>query len=132
MIPLGAFIPLLLWILVFFTWRYATPDYKYTINSGVFTLFTVYHKKEKKKLSFRVADAERIAPVSKLRDILDAMPKRNITIATPTKNYPDAYCATFTDSKGKPCAVIFTPADEAIKILRFYNSRATDTSHLNK
>jgi len=127
MIPLGAFIPLLVWILIFFTWRYVTPDYKYTLVSGVFTLYTVYSKKEKKRLSFRICDAEKIAPVSKISDILSTIPKKHISVATPTKEDENAYGAIFTEG-GIRRAVIFVPTDDAVRILRFYNSKATDIS----
>lgn len=39
-VPLGALIPLTLWIIIFFTWRYTSPDYTYTVLSGELT-FTV-------------------------------------------------------------------------------------------
>lgn len=68
-IPLGALIPLTLWILIFFTWRYANPDYEYTIASGVMSYYVRYGNKKKKKLKaqIRLSEAETITPLSQIK-----------------------------------------------------------------
>ena len=62
--PVGALIPLALWILVFFTWRYTKPDYKYEISSGFMRFFVVYRKKQKEKLKIKISTADAIIPKS--------------------------------------------------------------------
>ena len=61
--PLGALIPLTLWIIVYFTWRYTKPDYRYVIEHGDMTFSISYGKKKRGKrsvCSFKVSGAVRV------------------------------------------------------------------------
>ena len=49
LIPLFAITPIIVWMLVFFTWRYTKPDYRYFIEKGKFSFYTYYGKKTKRK-----------------------------------------------------------------------------------
>ena len=44
-IPLGALIPVFLWILVYFTWRYVKQEYKYEISGSTLTFSVIYGAK---------------------------------------------------------------------------------------
>ena len=61
-VPLFAVAPLLLWILVYFTWRYVSYDIYVTFESGTLTFYRQPGKKPKKgirpMLTLRVQDAE--------------------------------------------------------------------------
>lgn len=122
MIPLGAFIPLFVWILVFLTWKYATPEYKYTINRGVLTFFVVYGKKHKKRVAFKLTDAKSIVPVSKIKQNGKELTKLKRYNALPKNDAQDAYLISFTDENGKAGEIALVLPQAAIKIIRFYNA----------
>ena len=47
-LPLMAFTPILTWMLIFFTWRYVSIEYRYETESGVIRFYNVYGGKKKK------------------------------------------------------------------------------------
>ena len=120
-IPLGALIPLFLWMLVFFTWKYTKPDYKYVIDEAYITFYRVIGKKQKEVVRIKIADAAYIVPLeTALDEIKDFEPKR-IYSALPCHACPDSYIILFTDKDGKHAAFMFKATSPALKCLRFYN-----------
>ncbi len=123
--PLGALIPLFLWIIVYFTWRYTKPDYWYTVEKGSFTFSTAYGKKSKRrvKCSFRISSAEAIAPRSAITEKINEFAPQRVYSALPTPSAEDAYAALFKDSDGKRCVIYFVATAEVLKLMRFFNSK---------
>ncbi len=71
LIPVFALCPLLLWILIFFTWRYVNIEYKYTVESGMLRLYTVYGTRTlRENASFHIKDALGFIPLDKSADKL--------------------------------------------------------------
>ena len=126
--PIMAFTPLLIWILVFFTWRFVSIEYRYETVSGGIKFYTVYGgKKKKMMLDMRIKDFEEISPVdydSKVR-ISSMKIDNSYNLARSENDDTDKYFATFKDSDGKSCIVYFEVTEQALKILRFYNSNTT-------
>lgn len=57
------FLAIATWMLVFFTWRYVSVEYEYTVVSGRVTFCKIYGGRSRKKLlEFMIKDAELIAP----------------------------------------------------------------------
>ncbi len=124
-VPLGALIPITLWILVLCTWRYVKIDNKYTVESGVMTLKRRYgNSKSKKVTEFLIRDAVAIAPLNERGrlDIVKFSPTRSID-ALPEADCNGAYYALYNDSDSQRCVLYFKATDEALKILSFYNGR---------
>ena len=48
-VPLLCHIPLTLWMLVFFTWRYTSVEYEYSVTSGILTFSKIYSGRFRKK-----------------------------------------------------------------------------------
>lgn len=128
MIPLGALIPVTLWIIIFFTWKYTKPDYKYIIEAGKLNFYVIYgNKKKHLKAEIRVSSAEKIAPVSEISaEIADFSPEI-VYSALPCSNASDAYALLYTNESGKKCVFYFVATEQALKLLRFYNSRTVVT-----
>ena len=62
--PLIALTPLLIWILVFVTWRFVAVDYEYSITSGVLTFARIYGNRSRHTvLEIELRQASRIAPL---------------------------------------------------------------------
>lgn len=124
-VPLGALIPVTLWIIVFFTWRYTSPDYKYAVRSGMLS-FTICYGGRSEKLAFEahIADATAIVPLCEAKEAL-ARAKRRYS-ALPCSGAADAYAFLF-EKDGKSCVFIFKATRDALKILHFYNDKTKIT-----
>ena len=119
-----AFIVLIEWMLVFFTWRYVSIEYKYDIESSKVRFYTIYGgKKSKLELEWHIKDFYEIKP-------LDAATKKgiknrvykNIKQFLSSENSADAYCATYTDENGESAIVCFDGSQKTLKLLKYYNS----------
>ncbi len=123
-IPLGALIPLTLWILVFFTWRYVKPEYKYRIESAFITFTVVYGGRTKKEIfKTKICDAEHILPLAEAKSEIREFEPQIKYNALPSPICEDAYAMLYTDESGKRCLFTFKATSQALKSLRFYNSR---------
>lgn len=130
-IPLGALIPVTLWILVFFTWRYVKPDYKYVIEKGTLTFYVVYGNKKKAlkaKMNFKVSGAEAIAPREEILKRVEEISGIKVYSAVPSVSAPDQYGAIFKDDDGGYAVFYFVATAQALKLLRFYNSKTIVTA----
>lgn len=124
---LGAFIPVALWILIFFTWRFVKPDYKYTVESGIMTFIITYGGKTKREVvKLHVKDAYLIGRVEKnLSKIEGFAPKKKYS-AIPFASCPDVYAVLFYEKNGTPSVLYFRATAQALKVLSFYNREATE------
>ncbi len=121
--PVGALIPIAVWILVFLTWKYTSPEYKYEISSGFLRFFITYGKKEKEAVRIKISAAEAIIPLDTMKDTLRDFAPRKIYSAVPSGSSADKYAVLFHNEKGKRCAFIFVATAEAVRLLSIYNSK---------
>ena len=123
-IPLGALIPITLWILIFFTWRYVKPEYQYKITEANLIYSIIYGSRTKKQItSFRICDADYILPLAEAEDTMREYAPKIIYNALPAKVCEDAYAILYKNSKGDACAFFFKATAQGLKSLRFYNSK---------
>ena len=124
-LPLGAILPIFLWMLIFFTWRYVKPDYKYEIVTGTLTFTVRYGNKRKGKVAteFKVSSAHAIIPAADSEPTVKEFAPAKVYSALPSVSAADAYVALYTDKSGNKCAFYFVATEQALKLLRFYNSR---------
>ncbi len=126
-IPLGALIPFFLWILVFLTWRYISPDYKYVIEAGTFSFYISYSSKKKNltpKTRFKISEAHKILPAADAEDAVKEFAPTKTYSGIPSKSATDVYVMLFTDADGARCAVYFVAPSDALRLLKIYNSAA--------
>ena len=123
-IPLGALIPVTLWILIFFTWRYVKPEYKYHIESSFLTFTVVYGGRTKKEiLKTKICDADYILPLAEAEGVIRDFEPQLKYNALPFVGCDDAYAMLYTDNSGKRCLFTFKATAQALKSLRFYNNK---------
>lgn len=126
--PLGALIPITLWIIVYFTWGYTKPDYRYVIEKGFLTFSISYGKKrKKKKTEFKISSAVAIAPKCDLEDEIKDFAPQNVYSAVPSVNSQDVYAALYVDDDGKKCVLYFVATQQALKLMHFHNSKTKIT-----
>ena len=116
------FLPLLIWAMIFFTWRFVSPEYEYSMLSGEITFTTIYGGKTRKALfTVNIKDFYRIAPY-------DAEAEAYVTAQKCTRDFrcmsslqaPDLYYGIFMLGEDK-CVVYFEATEKALKILKYYN-----------
>ncbi len=119
-VPLGALIPITLWIMIYFTWRYTSPDYKYTIDAGDLTFYVSYGKKTHKKFKAHIKDVIAIAPREKIREHLNGIKPKKIYNALSSKHESDAYAIVFK-KETKVCIFYLKATRDTVKALHYYN-----------
>lgn len=126
--PLGALIPVFLWILVHFTWRYVKPDYKYTVEAGYFTFTKIYASKTKRQVArFLISSAVAIAPKESLENTEGI---KKTYSALPEKNAENPYTAIYKNERGELTAIDFVATKECLKLMKFYNSKTVISDNL--
>lgn len=129
--PMIAFLPVLLWMLVFFTWRYTCVEYECSFTSGELTFAKIYGNRSRRTvLRLRLRDAVRIAPLDNgdhSRKAADWHPELEFS-AISTDTAPDIYYILFEHGEQKEArrAIFYFEATaRALQICRFYNPSAT-------
>ena len=120
-IPLGALIPLTLYIIYLCTWRFVSIEYKYTVESGLLMLYTVYGSKNKKKMAqIRIKDAKLIVPIHGYETEIAEFAPKNMYDGRSSKDSTDGYAILYYE--GDTPAVIYIDAPEqSVKVLHYYN-----------
>ena len=128
LIPLLALVPVALWILIFFTWRYTNVEYEYSVESGVLTFTKIYNNRTRRTITeFDIRSAEYIAPASDhetLRRVADYDPQHEYFFVT-SMDDPDAYTALYVNEDMERCAVSLVAYPKLKKSLRLYNAAAS-------
>lgn len=120
--PLGAIVPIFVWMLIFFTWRYVKIDNKYVIESGVLT-FTRRYGNTKPRLvtEFRIKTAELIAPLKDSEHKVKDFDPEFTYSAVSSASSEDVYVCLYKNADDKRCALYIEVTNAAIKMLRYYN-----------
>ena len=124
-VMLISLLPLFIWMLVFFTWRFAAVEHEYQIVSGTITFSDVYgNRSRKKKFECKIKDMLAIAPMDRTHesDYTQAILTHDFR---GSKKSPDSYYFTYKNDAGKTCAVYFEATSRTLKSFRYYNSTAT-------
>lgn len=140
LIPLVALAPVTLWIIVFFTWRYTSVEYEYSIQSGELTFSKIFGSRSRRtQMTMRVRDASLIAPLD--GDVYSAkatayQPEREFSAISSLKA-PDIYFMLFElenpKTGGKKRAIFYFEATaSALKTCRFYNQAATVVTKVSR
>lgn len=128
LLPLGAVVPIFVWMMIFFTWRYVKVSYSYTVESGAFKLTKIYGNRTKKTLvELRLKDCALIAPLDSNRDNLEAFAPSATYDALKSKRSELPYLILATDKDGKKIAVKIEVTAEALKTFKYYNQNTVIT-----
>ena len=139
-VPLLAFIPLSIWILVFVTWRYVQVDYEYSIDAGTLTFTKIYGNRQRKPVfEMALKDAVRIAPLANEQEAARGAaygPEREF-VSVSSMRAPDIYFMLFEleDKKNREkrrAIFYFEATARALAICRFYNPSGTVMSEVSR
>lgn len=132
--PMGiAILPIVGWMLVFFTWRYVSIDYKYTVDHATFTVTAVYGgKSERVLVKFATKDLERVEPFESGSFEKGDADSYTLIDARPSEDCVDAYVAVGRDNNGRATVLFFRATNGLIKALRFYNKASVLQKELSR
>lgn len=122
--PLLAFIPVTLWMLVFFTWRYTKVAYEYSFWSGELKVNRLLGERSRKKI-VEVKIRELTHVYSSNADNREKIKKFSADTEIFAASSNDAerlVVALWTDENNKKIALYFEADEKAMRILRYYNS----------
>lgn len=133
-VPLLAFIPISLWILVFLTWRLTQVEYEYSFFSGELTVSRVLGGRSRRELCrLRMRNIEQLLPCSaeEASDCIARFAPQKTVYAASGENSPCLFVALYKTEDGTPSALYFEPDEKARKIVRYYNASAISQKHLS-
>ena len=116
------------WMLVYFTWKYAKPEYEYSVTSGRVTFSIIRGKRSRKEMvTFTIKECLQIAPATEREWIerLELYDPEVVFSAVSTVNSPDKYYAAFETPEGKRAVFYFEATEKMLKLCRNYNSSHT-------
>lgn len=126
-VPFLALIPLCIWMLVFFTWRYVDVEFEISLISGTLTLSKIFGGRSRKRiLEVRIKDMVAILPYTEenYEKVLRFSPTVEYR-ALSSNSSENAYFALFINDKEEKAVLFFEPDGEygkALKIMKFYNA----------
>jgi len=111
---------------VLLTRVYLSLEYDYIILSGIMTVSAIYGKRRRKVII--ELDLRKITYLAPFTEENKSRIERAATAGTyyalSDKKSKEAFCALFSDEKGRPCSLIFD-ADKKFQVcVRFYNPSA--------
>ncbi len=126
LVPMMALVPLSTWILVWLTWRYVAVEYEYSLAGGFMTLNKIYGGRSRKKVAdIRIKDMTLIAPFDGdyIKEAERYAPERTIDFTSDLQK-PEVYIALYETEDKRRGILYFEVTDQALRILRYYNSQA--------
>ncbi len=139
-VPLLCHIPLTLWMLIFFTWRYTAVEYEYSITSGVLTFSKIFGGRSRKAIfEVPLREAVRIAPLGVMEEYARGTEyKPEISFSGISSiSAPDVYFMLFEDAdkkdkkKTRRAVYYFEATQKALHICHYYNPSATIQARTN-
>ena len=123
-LPLLAFIPVTLWMLVFFTWKYTKVAYEYSFWSGELKVNRMFGEKSRRALvTVKIRELKVVYPYkdSDRMEIKNFAPEREIFAAS-SDDADRLVAALWTDENHKKTVLYFEADEKAMRIIRYYNS----------
>ena len=126
-LPFLALVPVFTCILIFFTWRYVSVEYEYSMTSGQITFSKIYGSRNRKCIfEAEIKSMNLIAPYT--NEHIDKAIRFAPTVeynATSSPRASEQYFALFEDHNGKKAIFIFEATRRSLEIFRFYNPSST-------
>ncbi len=129
-VPVFALAPIFIWMLEFFTWRYVSIEYKYTVEAGILKLIVIYGgKTQKEKASFRIKEAAAFVPLHEALDEIKIFSsKKTYNFLSSMKSAKDPYAFMIIKDGVRTVAMIEAP-EPSRKAILYY---ATDEVRAGK
>lgn len=126
LVPMMALIPLSTWIIVWLTWRYVSVEYEYSLMGGIMTLNKIFGGRSRKKVAdIRIKDMKLVAPFEGeyMKQAEQYAPERTVDFTSDLQK-PEVYFVLYETEDQRRGILYFEATEQALKILRYYNSQA--------
>ena len=130
LVPLLALVPLSLWVLIFFTWRYTDVQYEYSFFAGELTVSRILGNRFRKELvKVHIKDLQRVMPYRENVDAVERFAAQESVFAASAVDADGLFAALWQDDeKNKSFCLYFEPDEKSLKILHYYNAIAMTRS----
>ena len=116
LVPVLCFIPLSVWIISYFTWRYTKEEVKITLFGGTMTVTRMFDGKNPKKLAeIKIKDIKRLDPYSDTA--LESAKKDGVIYAVRNESCEGAYILI-----SENVTIVMETNEKAMKIIKYYNN----------
>ena len=128
-VPFLALVPLCMWILIYFTWRYVDVEFELSLVSGTLTLSKIFGGKSRKRI-FETCIKDMVAILPHTEENYEKVLRFSPTVeyrALSSDSSENAYFALFLSEKEEKAVLFFEPDGEngkILKIMKFYNASA--------
>lgn len=125
-LPLLALIPISLWILVYFTWRFTQVEYEYSFFGGVLTVSRVLGGKSRRTLSeISLRTLASVYPCDEKNAArIEAFGAVRTVFAASSEDSESLYALLWNDEENGKTVLYFDANEKALKIIRYYNVSA--------
>ena len=123
-----ALIPISLWVIIFFTWRYTKVQYEYSFFAGELTVSRILNDRFRKVLmTVQIRKMTAVLPVnSESKAEIERFGAEKTVFAASDESAEGLCVAMWTDEdSGERIRLYFEPDEKSRKILRYYNAAAT-------
>lgn len=133
-VPVLALVPLFLWMLIYFTWRYTRPEYELTTVSNTLRFAIVYGNRTRRpQLEVEFRQMQKIAPCDEAgRAEIERFAPKKIWYAASSMDANDLYYAIWQDNDKQNCVLYFEATEHFLKICKYYNSAATVVTKVSR
>ena len=124
LVPMLALVPLSLWIIIFFTWRYVSVEYEYSLSGGVMSLSYIYGGRSRKHVAdIRIKSMSAVAPFDGeyIKKAEQYAPEYSLDFTSDLQK-PEVYYALYETEDERRGILYFEATEQTLRILRYYNS----------
>lgn len=124
--PFIALVPLVLWVLIFLTWRYTKIEYEYSFLAGVMTVSRITGNRARKVIvTVAVSEADSIFPDDeRTAEKLARFRPENVLVVPAAGSGTFPYVMLWCDKNGKRYALRMQLIEGSLKIVKTYNRAA--------
>ncbi len=116
-----ALLPVLIWIISYFTWCYVSVEYEYIIKNGNMKMMEVFGMRYYRTLwDVKVSSFHTLAEYKGGNRRADAAETKMYAVSTMSS--PNIWCAVWKDADGKDVAAFFEAGEKTLKLMKYYNS----------
>lgn len=120
-LPLLAFIPISLWILVHFTWRYTQVAYEYSFFGGTLKVNRLLGERSRRMIvEIKIRDLDSVSRCH--GEDINAFEADRKIFAASASDAERLVAAVWTDENNQKSILYFEADEKALRILRYYNS----------
>ncbi|MCI8386858.1 MAG: hypothetical protein HFE63_00125 [Clostridiales bacterium] len=132
-VMLIALLPVLTWILVFFTWHWVNIEYEYQIINASLKLMEVYGNRYMKQMcDIKISTMSIIAPYNgEYRAMADDTTITERIYGVSSMDNPDVYFAICHGNNGEKRVIFFEATEKTLKAMKYYNQNVvmSKTTH---